>query len=138
MGSLKYVATTILIFGSLEASNAQQAAGIEDQLHATAQTCSIEALSRYALTSSETAEKVAGAAFDRCIELWSEYAKVEGAKLEAKPSVIETQRNCVRLRGADHPACAYRLGSSYILDAARNQFVARAPVQVFEIRASRK
>lgn len=105
----------------------------EHQLWVAAQQCSETALRRYALSSTEPAEKVAEAAFDKCKDLWQRPTEIEGPKLDASVTLREAQKNCEKLLGS---SCPSALPSSfYLMNAARRQFVAHASTEVFDIRA---
>jgi hypothetical protein len=93
-----------------------------DAVFDAAQKCSEIALRRYALTSMDTAEKVAQAAFDKCADLWG-YAAQEIAKEMAS-----------KLPHSADPMDG--LKSRLIADkAVERQFLAKATVKVFDIRA---
>jgi hypothetical protein len=98
--------------------------------------CSETALRQYALSSSETAEKVADAAFEKCSDKWGRYAEFSGKIMESSAVSKEAQANCEKMRGAE---CPTKLpGSVYMIQAAKRTFLATAVTEVFDIRADAK
>ena len=73
---------------------------------------------RYALTSTDAAEKVAQAAFNNCADLWSSAARYVADELPRSTDPMDaTQRLFIANQ------------------AAERQFLAKATVEVFNIRA---
>jgi hypothetical protein len=98
--------------------------------------CSEVALRRYALSSSETAEKVADVAFEKCSDEWGRYAEFSGKSMDNSAALMEAQANCEKKMGPD---CPTKLpGSIYTLQAAKRAFLATAVTEVFDIRAEAK
>jgi hypothetical protein len=93
----------------MAANNKDHARGEQQPLSAAMQ-CSKAALVRYATSSTETADKVADAAFYICKDLWKAYVAAVGSDLT----------------------------ESAALNYAREGFVGRAVPDVFEIRAKAK
>jgi hypothetical protein len=117
----------------LSSASARAETDASRQLWMAAQQCSETALRRYALSSTDPAEKVAEAAFEKCRELWRIPAEIEGREADTSVAMREGQKNCERLRGSScPPALPY---SVYLLNAAERQFVVNASTKVFDIRA---
>jgi len=89
-------------------------------------------LRRYALSSADPAEKVAQAAFDKCIDLWRREGEAVGRKIDASAGHKEWLANCVKFGGSD---CKPRPTSLSAIDAAEQMFVHDATIEVFDIRA---
>jgi len=109
--------------------------GIAHEYAVEAFQCSEAALRRYALLSSEEAEKVADVAFEKCSDKWSRYVEFSGKSMASTPSK-EAQANCEKMRGADCPTAL--AGSVYLMQAAKRTFLATAVTEVFDIRADAK
>ena len=110
-------------------------AAAADGITSDAVRCSKAALRQYALATSEPAEKVADAAFDKCSEKWGQ-AVAELAK--KNPQVIsmtaQAQANCIKKQGAD--ACPPPMPYSfYLMEAAKRTFRHDAVIQVLDTRA---
>jgi hypothetical protein len=128
LGTTLRAASVVLSLTLLASAGDQKA---EQQLWSAAQECSGTALRRYALSSTDPAEKIAEAAFDKCIDLWQRATDIDAPDVEAVGA--EAQRNCKRLRGS---ACPPSLPATvYLMDAARRSFVAQATPTVFDVRA---
>jgi hypothetical protein len=93
----------------------------ENQLWNTANQCSEAALRRYALSSTEPAEKVAEAALDKCKGSWLRPAQTVGRRIEAETR--ETQKDCIKFHGASSPMCNRLPPSMFFLDLTRERFV---------------
>jgi hypothetical protein len=110
--------------------------GIAHEYMVDAFQCSETALRRYALSSSETAEKVADVAFEKCSDEWSRYAEFSGKLMGSSATSKEAQANCEKLRGSE---CPMKLpGSFYMIQAAKRTFLSKAVTEVFDIRADAK
>jgi hypothetical protein len=97
-----------------------------------AQKCSSEALMRYAVTSTDTADAVAIAAFDRCSMLWGAAAEIMAARIEADPGTAEVRKNAVRYGlPVGSPLQTLKIAS----DTLKADFLAHASTLVFELRA---
>jgi hypothetical protein len=83
-----------------------------------ARKCSEVALRRYALTSMDTAEKVAQAAFDKCADLWGAAAQELAGELPRSADPMD-------------PANRRLIAGK----AVERGFLAKATVEVFDIRA---
>jgi hypothetical protein len=81
----------------------------EQQLWLAAQQCSEGALRRYALSSTDPAEKVAVAAFDKCEDMWEKIAELKASEIEA--GAEEARRKCDKLQGS---SCPPTLPSSHL------------------------
>ena len=101
---------------------------------ADALQCSKAALTAYALSSSEPAEKIADVAFDKCSEKWSRAAELAGRDPAVSRTTAEAQENCIKKLGA--AACPnplpYRV---YLTEAAKRTFRHDAVIEVFDLRA---
>jgi hypothetical protein len=107
--------------------------GIAHEYAVEAFQCSEAALTRYALLSSEAAEKVADVAFEKCSDKWTRYAEFSGKMMDSSTSK-GAQANCEKMRGAD---CQTALpGSVYLIQAAKRS--SKAVTEVFDIRAEAK
>jgi hypothetical protein len=101
---------------------------------ADAKQCSEAALTSYALSSAEPAEKIAEMAFRKCSDKWSEAVDPVGQQMDASPAHKEAQENCVRMLGPS--SCPVSLPSSvYLMNAAQRTFQYEAETKVFDIRA---
>jgi hypothetical protein len=109
--------------------------GIAHEYAVDAFQCSEAALRRYALSSSEAAEKVADVAFEKCSDKWSRFAEISG-KLVDSDTPRDAQENCEKTRGADCPTPLP--GSVYLMQAAKRTFLSTAVTEVFDIRANAK
>jgi hypothetical protein len=106
-----------------------------DVLLADALQCSNATLNQYALSSTDPAEKVAEAAFEKCSDRWREAAEALSRSDQVGNSQVkEAYENCLKKLGYDycHPTLP---PSGYYLNAARRQFEHDAAVKVFDIRA---
>jgi hypothetical protein len=128
----------LVLFIVSTAGGAQTVLGSDDdeqQLRDAAQQCSETVLRRYALSSADSAEKVAQAAFYKCSELWARFADIAGRRVDADPDVQKSHKWC--LEYPNSPRCPpLRLpSSSYVMDAAHDMFTYKAATEVFDIRA---
>jgi len=109
--------------------------GIAHEYAVDAFQCSEAALRRYALLSSETAEKVADVAFEKCSDEWSRYAEFSGKLMDSSATSKEERANCERLRGSE---CPTKLPGSFYMIQAASRFLSKAVTEVFDIRADAK
>ena len=98
-----------------------------------AKQCSEIALRRYALSSTEPAEKVAEAAFDKCSNLWHQLTEAGDRMFMASDIGKETMKNCIKKRGLSYSECLPRPGIA--LDREREVFVHDSQLEAFDIRA---
>jgi hypothetical protein len=106
-----------------------------DDITSDAIRCSKAALKQYALATSDPAEKVADAAFEKCSEKWRQAA----AELASKDPQIESttkeaHANCIKRLGTDScpPPMPYTF---YLVEAAKRTFKHDAVIEVFDARA---
>ena len=103
-------------------------------LFADAKQCSEAALTSYALSSAEPAEKIAEMAFRKCSEKWSQAVEPLGKQMDANPARQEAYKNCIDKLGPS--SCPVPLPSSvYLMDAAQQSFQNQAVTKVFDLRA---
>jgi hypothetical protein len=101
---------------------------------ADAKQCSEAALTSYALSSAEPAEKIAEMAFRKCSDKWSQAVDPVGKQMDASPALQEAQENCIKKLGPS--SCPVPLPSSvYLMNAAQQTFQYEAVTKVFDIRA---
>jgi hypothetical protein len=105
-----------------------------DNIISDAVRCSKAALRQYALTTSEPAEKVADAAFDKCSEKWGQAAELAGKDPQVISMTAQAQANCIKKLGTD--ACPPPMPYSfYFMEAAKRTFRHDAVIEVFDARA---
>jgi hypothetical protein len=101
---------------------------------ADAKQCSEAALTSYALSSAEPAEKIAEMAFRKCSDKWSRAVEPVGEQMDASPALKDAQENCIKRLGPS--SCPAPLPSSvYLMNAAQRTFQYEAETKVFDIRA---
>jgi 23S rRNA maturation mini-RNase III len=136
---MKYAAVVLfLILSSIRPSISGDALyeAIAHEYIVDAFQCSETALRQYALSSSETAEKVADAAFEKCSDKWSKYAEFSGKSMDSSATLKQAQANCEKMRGSECPSALP--GSLYLIQAAKRTFLYKAVTEVFDIRAEAK
>ena len=99
---------TLLALLTLAMTSAASAQSLAD-----AKQCSEAALTSYALSSAEPAEKIAEMAFRKCSDKWSEALDPVGKQMDANPELQEAQENCIKKLGpsscpAPLPSSVYR------------------------------
>jgi hypothetical protein len=104
-------------------------------LYADAKQCSEAALTSYALSSAEPAEKIAEMAFRKCSDKWSQAVEHVGKQMDASPDLKEAQENCIKKLGPS--SCPTPLPSIvHLMNAAQRTFQYEAETKVFDIRAN--
>jgi hypothetical protein len=100
---------------------------------ADAKQCSEAALTSYALSSAEPAEKIAEMAFRKCSDKWRRAVEPVGQEMDASPVLKEAQENCIKKLGSS--SCPAPLPSIVVLmNAAQRTFQYEAVTKVFDIR----
>jgi hypothetical protein len=64
-------------------------------LFTDAKQCSEAALTSYALSSAEPAEKIAEMAFRKCSDKWRQAVEPLGKQMDANPARQEAYKNCI-------------------------------------------
>jgi hypothetical protein len=101
---------------------------------ADAKQCSEAALTSYALSSAEPAEKIAEIAFRKCSDKWSQAVDPVAQQMDASSARKEGQENCIKMLGPS--SCpAPQPSSVYLMNAAQRTFQYEAVTKVFDIRA---
>jgi hypothetical protein len=125
--------TKIILLAVLALAMTARAASTLDPV-ADAKQCSEAALSNYALSSAEPAEKIAEMAFRKCSDKWREAFDPVGREMDASPTLKEAQENCIKRLGPS--SCPAPLPSIVVLmNAAQRTFQSEAATKVFDIRA---
>jgi hypothetical protein len=122
-------ATTILLGVFFSACPATAKDAYSDALQ-----CSEAALTRYALSSSDTPESIADMAFDNCAKKWELAAEIAVRSPNVSHLAAEAQEDCIKQLGV--AACAQPLppNVSY-MQAAKRLFRRQAATEVLDIRA---
>jgi hypothetical protein len=80
---------------------------------ADAKQCNETALTSYALSSAEPAEKIAEMAFRKCSDKWREAFVLAGREMDASLTLKEVQENCIKRLGPS--SCPAPLPSIVVL-----------------------
>jgi hypothetical protein len=105
-----------------------------EDAYSDALQCSEAALTRFALSSSDTAESIADMAFDKCSDKWELAAEIAVRNPNVSHLTAEAQDNCIKQLGV--AACAQPLppNVSY-MQGAKRLFRHQAATEVLDIRA---
>jgi hypothetical protein len=121
----------LLTFAMMTAASAQS---LQLDPVADAKRCSEVALTNYALSSTEPAEKIAEMAFRKCSDKWSQALDPIGKQMDANPTLQDAQENCIKKLGQS--SCPAPLPSIvHLMNAAQRTFQNDAVKKVFDIRA---